>query len=67
MRARNVSTVDTTNKPEQRTNTTGHVWDEDLAEYNNPMPRLEVGDGAGQRLIEYAGAGSVQTCRVRLR
>ena len=24
-------------------NTTGHVWDEDLREYNNPMPRWWVG------------------------
>jgi cytochrome c oxidase cbb3-type subunit III len=24
---------------EQRTETTGHVWDGDLAEYNNPLPR----------------------------
>src|SRR5437773_4259951 len=23
----------------QATDTTGHVWDEDLAEYNNPLPR----------------------------
>jgi cytochrome c oxidase cbb3-type subunit 3 len=25
--------------PGERSDTTGHVWDEDLAEYNNPLPR----------------------------
>jgi cytochrome c oxidase cbb3-type subunit 3 len=26
-------------KPDGKADTTGHVWDEDLAEYNNPLPR----------------------------
>ena len=26
-------------RPGERTETTGHVWDGDLAEYNNPLPR----------------------------
>ena len=29
--------------PESSDNTTGHVWDEDLRESNNPMPRWWMG------------------------
>jgi cytochrome c oxidase cbb3-type subunit 3 len=47
-------------------NTTGHVWDEDLREANNPMPRwwmglfvLTIVFGLGY-LVAYPGLGSYQ-------
>jgi cytochrome c oxidase cbb3-type subunit 3 len=47
-------------------NTTGHVWDEDLREANNPMPRwwmglfvLTIVSGLGY-LVAYPGLGSYQ-------
>ena len=46
-------------------NTTGHVWDEDLTEYNNPLPRwwlnmfyLSIAFAVGY-LILYPGLGNV--------
>jgi len=46
-------------------NTTGHVWDEDLAEYNNPLPRwwmwlfyLTIAFGLGY-LVLYPGLGTL--------
>jgi cytochrome c oxidase cbb3-type subunit 3 len=49
-----------------RDNTTGHVWDEDLREYNNPLPRwwmwlfiLTVAFGLGY-LALFPGLGSFQ-------
>lgn len=55
----------TARKPEQKEGeTTGHVWDGDLAEYNNPLPRwwlwLFVGSVlfAAVYLVLYPGFGS---------
>jgi len=49
-----------------RTETTGHVWDEDLGEYNNPLPRwwawlfyFTIAFGLGY-LALYPGLGSYQ-------
>ena len=46
-------------------NTTGHVWDEDLAEYNNPLPRwwmwlfyITIAFGLGY-LVLYPGLGNL--------
>jgi cytochrome c oxidase cbb3-type subunit III len=46
-------------------NTTGHVWDEDLAEYNNPLPRwwmwlfyITIAFGLGY-LVLYPGLGKL--------
>ena len=55
----------TAKKPEKKEgDTTGHVWDDDLAEYNNPLPRwwlwLFIGTiifSAGY-LVLYPGFGS---------
>ena len=47
-----------------KTETTGHVWDEDLAEYNNPLPRWWMWlfyitlVFSGAYLVLYPGAGS---------
>jgi cytochrome c oxidase cbb3-type subunit 3 len=46
--------------------TTGHVWDEDLREYNNPLPRWWMGlfiitvVFSGLYLVLYPGLGSMQ-------
>jgi cytochrome c oxidase cbb3-type subunit III len=46
--------------------TTGHVWDEDLREYNNPLPRWWMGlfiitvVFSGGYLLLYPGLGSMQ-------
>ncbi len=52
-------------KPGEGPGTTGHVWDEDLAEYNNPLPRwwmwlfyLTIVFGVGY-LILYPGLGNL--------
>ena len=52
--------------PSNADNTTGHVWDEDLREANNPMPRwwmglfvLTIVYGLGY-LVAYPGLGSYQ-------
>lgn len=55
-----------TRAPAGGDNTTGHVWDEDLREMNNPLPRWWVGlfvltivFGLGY-LVAYPGLGSMQ-------
>ncbi|MGJ7521620.1 cytochrome-c oxidase, cbb3-type subunit III [Variovorax sp. LT1P1] len=55
-----------TRTPAGGDNTTGHVWDEDLREMNNPLPRWWVGlfvltivFGLGY-LVAYPGLGSMQ-------
>lgn len=52
-------------KPGEGPGTTGHVWDEDLAEYNNPLPRwwmwlfyITIVFGIGY-LILYPGLGNL--------
>jgi cytochrome c oxidase cbb3-type subunit III len=52
-------------KPGEGPGTTGHVWDEDLAEYNNPLPRwwmwlfyLTIAFGVGY-LVLYPGLGNL--------
>lgn len=53
-------------KPKNEQNTTGHVWDEDLVEMNNPLPRwwmwLFIGTlvFAGVYLALYPGMGAFQ-------
>lgn len=53
-----------THRPGQAVQTMGHVWDEDLAEYNNPLPRwwlnmfyITLFFGIGYLLL-YPGLGS---------
>jgi cytochrome c oxidase cbb3-type subunit 3 len=54
----------TAKRPAQEEDTTGHVWDEDLSEYNKPLPRwwlgmflLTVAFAAGY-LVFYPGFGT---------
>ncbi len=56
--------LNTTSKPPGETETTDHVWDEDLEEYNNPLPRwwlnmfyITLVFGAAYLLL-YPGLGS---------
>jgi cytochrome c oxidase cbb3-type subunit 3 len=60
-----VALVRDSQKPEKEEDTTGHIWDEDLTEYNKPLPRwwlglflLTVIFAAGY-LVFYPGFGAI--------
>jgi len=64
-RAENASKTNTENKGQAPLETTGHVWDHDLTEYNNPLPRwwlnmfyLSIAFAIGYLLL-YPGLGNV--------